>query len=116
MAGGTVSGGAAAWTTNGIGIRQDAATYKDNSSSGTVANNYVDVIGQPTLTASSATTYTNAATMVIAGPPAAGTNVTITNPAALVVASGNVGIGTTGPAKIRRKWQYCASVWKRHHD
>ena len=100
MAGGTVSGGAAAWTANGIGIRQDAATYKDNSSSGTVASNYVDVIGQPTLSASSATTYTNAATMVIAGAPAAGTNVTITNPAALVVGSGNVGIGTTGPTAM----------------
>ena len=99
IAGGTVAGGAPSWTTNGVGIRQDAATYKDNSSSGTVANNYVDVIGQPTLAASSATTYTNAATMYIAGPPAAGSNVTITNPAALVVGSGNVGIGTTSPTQ-----------------
>ncbi|MGO8952055.1 MAG: beta strand repeat-containing protein [Rhodomicrobium sp.] len=99
IAGGTVAGGAAAWTTNGIGIRQDAATYKDNSSSGAVASNYVDVIGQPTLSATSTTTYTNAATMYIAGPPAADSNVTITNPASLVVGSGNVGIGTTGPSQ-----------------
>jgi hypothetical protein len=89
-----------AWTTNGIGIRQDAQTYTDSSSSGTVTNNYVDVIGQPTLAASSATTYTNATTMFIAGPPAAGSNVTITNPAALVVGSGNVGIGTTNPGAL----------------
>jgi hypothetical protein len=94
-----IAGGATspAWTTNGIRVREDAATYIDNSSSGTVASNYVDVIGQPTLSASSTTTYTNAATMYIAGAPASGTNVTITNPAALVVGSGNVGIGTTSP-------------------
>ncbi len=89
---------AAAWTTNGIGIRQDAQTYTDTSSSGTVASNYVDVIGQPTLAATHATTYTNAATLYVAGAPINGTNVTVTNPAALVVGSGNVGIGTTVPA------------------
>lgn len=91
---------APAWTTNGIGIRQDAQTYTDSSSSGTVASNYVDVIGQPTLAASSATTYTKAATMYIAGPPAAGSNVAITNPVALLVGSGNVGIGTATPQEM----------------
>ena len=94
MAGGAT---APAWTTSGIAFRQDAATYTDSSSSGTISANYVDVIGQPTLAASSATTYTNAATMFIAGAPAAGSNVAITNPAALVVGSGNVGIGTAAP-------------------
>ncbi len=76
----------AAWTTNGIGIRQDAATYTDSSSSGTVANNYVDVIGVPTLATSSNTvTYTTAATMVINGAPVNGSHVTITNPYALLI-------------------------------
>ena len=90
---------APAWTTNGIGIRQDAETYTDTSSSGTQSSPvYFDVIGQPTLAASNATTFSNAATMYIARPPVAGNNATITKKAALVVGSGNVGIGTTSPA------------------
>ncbi len=96
--GGTLS--AAAWTTNGIAHRQDAATYTDTSSTGAVASELCERIGGPTLAASAgAATYTDAATMYIAGPPLAGTNVTITNPATLVVGSGNVGIGTTGPTE-----------------
>ena len=90
-----------AWTTSGIGIRQDAQTYTDNSSTATQTYNFVDVIGQPTLTTThGGVTYTNAATMYIAGAPVAGTNVVIGNPAALVVGSGNVGIGTTAPGGI----------------
>lgn len=70
---------AAAWTTSGIGIRQDAATYTDTSSSGTVGNTAVNVLAQPTLAASSATTYTRASTLLIPSAPAAGANVGITN-------------------------------------
>lgn len=46
-------------------------------------------IGDNTFAAASATTYTDAGTLVINAPPAAGTNVTITNPWSLYVASGN---------------------------
>lgn len=85
---------APAWTTNGIGIRQDGQTYTDTSSSGTQGNPvYFDVIGQPTLAASNATTFASAATLYIAGAPNAGTNATITSPAALVVGDGYVGLG-----------------------
>jgi hypothetical protein len=80
---------ASAWGTSGINFRSDAATYTDSSSTGTVASNAVNSFGVPTLAASSATTYTNASTLYIAGAPVAGTNATITNPYALNVASGN---------------------------
>lgn len=90
---------ASAWGTSGIQSLHAAATYTDTSSSGTVANAVANSLGVPTFAASSATTYTAASTLYIAGPPTAGTNVTITTPASLVVASGNVGIGTTAPAQ-----------------
>jgi Chaperone of endosialidase len=93
--GGNVS--AIAWGLNGIALQGSAAIYTDTSSSGTVANAVANSIGIPTFAASSATTYTSASTLYVAGPPTAGTNVIITNPAALVVATGNVGIGTTTP-------------------
>jgi hypothetical protein len=43
-----------------------------------------------TMTATSAKTFTTAATVRISGPPIAGTNVTITNPLSLYVQTGNV--------------------------
>jgi len=76
---------AAAWTTAGIAIRQAAATYTDTSSSGTVAANYVNSISNATLAASSATTYTAAASWWIGNAPTAGSNVTITNSFSLIV-------------------------------
>ena len=67
---------AAAWTTNGIGLIQSATTYTDTTSTGTVANAYVNKFGAQTVAASSAVTYTS-----LVGTwysyPAAGTNVTI---------------------------------------
>lgn len=87
LAGGVSS---SAWTTNGIGIRQAAATYTDTSSSGTVTTTAVNAIGTATLAASSSTTYTHAASWYIESAPSAGTNATITNPWALLVDSGNV--------------------------
>ncbi len=86
---------AAAWGTNGINFQTVAATYTDSSSSGTVANAAINSFGQPTLAASSATTYTNSSTLYIAGAPIAGTNATITNPWALNVAAGNSKFGGT---------------------
>jgi hypothetical protein len=73
-----------AWTTNGVGLRFNAITFTDSSSSGTVAAQYAHAIAAPTIAASSSTTYTLSGTMFIAGPTA-GTNVTQTNPAALVL-------------------------------
>lgn len=91
---------ASAWGLNGINFRTATATFTDSSTAGsaTVTNNMVNVFDIPTLAATNtAVTYTNAATLYIAGAPTAGTNVTLTNKAALVVAAGNVGIGTSAP-------------------
>ncbi len=82
---------ASAWGVNGINFQTVAATYNDSTSSGTVANNMVNSFGIPTLTSTAAVTYTNAATVYIAGNPIPGTNVTITNPYALIV-NGNTSI------------------------
>ena len=59
----------AAWGTNGLGLRVDAETLTDsNSPTGTVTYNMANTIGVPTLTTVSNTvTYTNAATLYIAG-------------------------------------------------
>jgi len=81
---------ASAWGLNGIQLQGTAATYTDTSSSGTVTNAVANSFAQPTFAASSATTYTNAASLYIANAPAAGTNVSITNPYALWVDNGNV--------------------------
>lgn len=74
----------AAWTTSGIGTVQIGTTFTDSTSSGTVAAQYVNVIGAPTIAASSSTTFTLSATTFIAGP-IAGTNVTQGTAAALVL-------------------------------
>lgn len=79
---------ASSWTTNGIGIRQDAATYTNTTSSGTVAAQYIHSIGTPTLTASSATTITNSATLAILAAPVSSTNITQTNSWAIYAPSG----------------------------
>lgn len=84
---------AAAWGVTGLAFRSAAATYTDTSSTGTVASVVLNSFGIPTLVASSATTFTDAATVYIAGVPVASTNVTITNPYALYVAAGNVYFG-----------------------
>jgi hypothetical protein len=92
---------AAAWGANGIGLRFDAATYTDSSSSGTVSNVAIHSLLTGTMAASAATTYTTASTLRINAAPAAGTNVTITNGYALLVATGlsqlagNTAIGTS---------------------
>lgn len=98
-----ISGNAtqAAWGAGGIGFASLAATYTDSSSSGTVSANMVHALAAPTLAASSATTYSNAATFYIASAPSAGSNVTLTRPWSMYVAAGNgylggmLGIGTT---------------------
>ncbi len=76
---------AAAWTTDGINLRTNAATYTDTTSTGTVTLMGVNAIAAPTIAASSATTYTTAATFYIGNGPTASTNVTITNGRSLYV-------------------------------
>ncbi|MBL8031638.1 MAG: hypothetical protein JNK33_04930, partial [Candidatus Doudnabacteria bacterium] len=78
-----------AWGLSGIQLQVAATTYTDSTSSGTVTNVVANSFGQPTFDASSATTYTNAATIYVANAPAAGAGDTITNPYALWVDAGN---------------------------
>jgi trimeric autotransporter adhesin len=75
---------APAWTSSGIGIRQNSVTYTDSSSSGVVGFNYVNAFGVPNLAATSATTYTNASAFSLY-PPTPGANVTLTNSTGLTV-------------------------------
>lgn len=79
---------ASAWTTNGIQLKVAAATLNDTTSTGTVALTAADSIFAPTLTATSATTYTASTTLYISGAPTASTNVTQSNNYALYVAAG----------------------------
>lgn len=74
--GGNIS--SSAWTTNGIGIAHSSRTITDTSSTGTVALGYTNVLGNNTIAASSAATFTDYATLQL-GQPTAGTNVTFTN-------------------------------------
>lgn len=93
----TISGNQsnASWTTNGTQLSIAAATLNDSTSTGTVAHEAANAIGIPTITATSATTFTNYSTLYIAGPPVNSTNATITNKWALFVASGNVSMAGT---------------------
>jgi hypothetical protein len=67
-----------------------ATTYTvADVSGGTKAHAPIISLGQATIAnATTATTFTNASTLYIAGAPSAGTNITITNPYALYVAAG----------------------------
>jgi hypothetical protein len=87
---------ASSWTTSGIGLRINAATYTDSSTSaaGTAVTNHIHAIAQGTLAATNgAVTTTNASTLYIAGAPVAGTNMTISNRWSLYIAGGNSGFG-----------------------
>jgi hypothetical protein len=71
-------------------VYSGATTYTDTSiSGGTKTHGPFWSFAIPTLAnPTTATTYTNASTLYIAGAPAAGTNITITNPYSLYVAAG----------------------------
>lgn len=88
---------AAAWTTAGINLVQNAATFTDTTSSGTVADIRVNNFAAQTLAASSATTVTNLYGTYFTAP-AAGTNVTATERFALGADSVRVsgGLATIG--------------------
>lgn len=80
-------------STNGAGLVVDPGTFTDTTSSGTVSVVGIHTIGQPTLSSSSVTTFTNAATLYIANAVATGSNSTLTNRYALYVAAGASGFG-----------------------
>ncbi len=87
---------ASSWTTNGIALRINAATYTDSSTpaAGTAATNHISAIAQGTLAATNGSvTTTNASSLYIAGAPVAGTNMTISNAWALYVNGGNCYFG-----------------------
>ena len=88
---------ASAWTTSGIGLRYNAATYTDTSTAaaGTVAVRTAHSFGAPTFASTNAITVTDAFTLYVP-KPIAGTNTTITR-ANSAYFEGNVGIGTTSP-------------------
>ena len=73
---------ASSWTTNGIRNSFAPADYNDTSSSGTVAAAYTDLFGAGTITAGSATTYTNYYGSYFQAPIAS-VNVTFTHSYAL---------------------------------
>lgn len=79
------------WTTNGIAVRVDAATYTNSSAgSATYATAAAISLAQPTYAASNASTVvTDAANLYIANAPVAGTNMALTNAWALWVDDGS---------------------------
>lgn len=74
--------------TNEHSLLWDNASLTHNWSTGAVATQRFFRIRPQTITATGASTFTNAATLSIGGAPTAGTNATITNPYALWVESG----------------------------
>jgi len=77
------------YTSFGTGIHLYTDTLDDNNSTETKAIVPYVHFGIPTYTADNANTYTDAATLYVAGAPVASTNITITNtPLALWVDSG----------------------------
>lgn len=91
----------AAWGVAGTNLQTVAATYTDNSTlSGTVTNAMVNTFGIPTIAATNVSiTYTNSATVYIAGAPVNGTNTTITNKYSLLISSGTSFFG--GPLVVQ---------------
>jgi len=81
-----------AWTTNGINIRSQQATFTDTSSTtGTVAASHINAFAAPVMGSTNTITVTDAANLYIADKPVAGTNTTITNGWALL---------SDGPVKV----------------
>lgn len=89
--------GPALSTTQAAKLSASSATYTDGATGtlSTVAQGPINLFQSAILDAvNPSVTYTNAATVYIAGAPTNGTNVTITNPYALQIGTGNVNLGT----------------------
>lgn len=106
---GTLTFSGAAWGTSPRQFRVASNTLTDTTSSGTVATiTAINGFETPTLAASSSTTFTNAVSLYIEGPPTAGTNVSITNAYGLIVDSGmvrfdgflSIGAGANAPSAL----------------
>jgi hypothetical protein len=80
-----------AWGAAGPELQVAALTLTDANSSGTVGTNYINTIAQTTLIANSATSYTIAAELYVAGAPISSTNVTQTYPLSIYAAAGLAG-------------------------
>ena len=78
----------------GNSLQDATATVNDPVSSGLISQLSFNYLGTKTITATSATTYTSAATLHIPSAPVASTNATITTPSALQIDSGNLKMGT----------------------
>jgi hypothetical protein len=86
-----------AWLTNGIGLNVNAATFSDNSSSGTISQEAMYAIGAPTLTTpTNAVTVTSLVTLYVAAP-IAGTHVSCTTCYGILTTGT---LGTTGGALL----------------
>lgn len=99
-----------AWGVNGSNFTSGAPTWTDSSSSGTVAAAVGNSFAAMTFAASSATTYTNFATVYIANAPTRGTNVTGGTPWALWVDAGNVRLDGTLRTAAAVDWDLGALV------
>lgn len=74
----------------GNSLSDAVANVDDPVSTGTIAQLSFNYLGAKTVSATSATTYTNAATLHITNAPVASTNVTMTNRNAIQVDAGNI--------------------------
>jgi hypothetical protein len=92
--GGNIS--ASSWTTTGIDLATNAATYTDTSTAaaGTVTTRAVNSLGLPTLASTNAITVTNGSNLYIAGGAVKGSNTTLTNSYGEYIAAGAVGSAT----------------------
>ena len=95
---------AAAWTTNGIGIKQLATTYTDTTSSGSVNTVYMNYFAPQTIAASSTTSYSSLYGTYFSAP-LTGTNASSSNIYALGAASisaggGNFSVSASGNVNV----------------
>ncbi len=82
-------------TSESVGVLFPSATRTWADGTTTTQREYL--FGAPTYNkTTTSATFTNAATVVVGGPPVAGTGVTITNAYALWVVAGSLGFGTAG--------------------
>jgi hypothetical protein len=83
------------WGVSGVALVSSTATFTDTVLTGAQGLVSINAIGVPTLAATNTPTFSDAASLYIAGAPAAGTNVAITNPWSLLIPNGNVKFGAT---------------------
>jgi hypothetical protein len=82
-----------AWTTSGVNIAANAATFTDNSTSGTLAAAYINAFKAPTFAFSNASTITDAYNVYFENP-VQGTSATLINKWAMGADSLHVGTST----------------------